>query len=404
MPILDITGRPQEVDQILEQHCPPGIRNDVLIASDMDNSMFVNDLGILVFLEKLSDRNFWKFDVDEFSSLLLPKRYRNVLEDGKKGKYAELHPALCSLALDLHADITNLYRLFQKIGRGHHTDPETNRSLARVEREFARKMLEYDRIFMRIDGFLMKNKLFRGQLLMRTRFFAGQDPKVVTRLTTKVMRRQQYDVDRIFNLGLGEENFSGANRTVSEEQIADAHGCESPYKEIDRLVVPVRKVRDMVKHAIKKMGIPAIVVTANLKGIADAAVNTSAYRFMREQEGVERKDLVIGSELSTENGVLGPRTKKEPVIGMKKTDEVLKYAGRKKRKLGMVIGDSPSTDGPLMKACLIQGGVAVIVNCEFDSAVERFHNVLDLLDLRNSFRERIYVIVPPPKKQTMLRI
>jgi hypothetical protein len=395
MPILDITGREQDVEQILDKHCPRQKRSKMLIASDMDNSMFDNDLGILVFMEKLSYLNFWKFETHEFSSLLLPKQYRKILEEGDQGVHPELAPGLCRLALDLHTDIVFLYGLFKKLEKAHDKDKEAISTVGRIERVFARKMLEYDRIFMRIDGFLTKRKNFKGQLLMRTRFFAGQDPEVVSRLTNRVMGRRRYDLDRFVKLDIDQMGQSDGRQIVTEEQIQDVYGVESPYKEVDRLVVPVAKVSALVSSAVEKACIPTVVVTANLRDIARVAVNRSPYRRIMNQSIISPRDAIIGSELTKANGRLSCRPKGKPVFGMRKTYETLKYANEKGLKLGMVIGDSPVTDGPLMKASLVEGGIAVIVNCDLDAALVRFNEVLGL---QENFRERIYVIVRSVKK------
>ena len=68
-------------DEIRERYLPD-IGSKDLVASDMDGSMFENDLGILVFLEQLSQPDDWPFDPEEFGQLLVPESYEAVLNLG----------------------------------------------------------------------------------------------------------------------------------------------------------------------------------------------------------------------------------------------------------------------------------------------------------------------------------
>lgn len=363
--------------------------NSVIAATDMDGTMFKNDLGPLVFLEKLSDPTFWELEPSEFTKILLPKKYRELLGKGAEGNFSELDPLLCSVALDLAQDITSLYDLIHNVigknGGKNHQPPI---------REFARKMMELDRIFVRIDQILSKH--LNGEILMRTRFFAGKQPHIISQMTRKVMQRTVTAVDRYLNLEIREEHRELAGQVVTDAMIEEIHDGEpSPYQRIDRLVKPVKDILNFTRHAIYEAGIPAIVATGNLKAIAKIAINESEYSFMDEQRfrrrvksGQERPPLVVGTWLRGEkDGTLHPRVKGKPILGERKKTAVKEFAEERRKKVGIAIGDSPTTDGPMLLWALRQGGIAIAVGQDIEAIRKKFH---DVLKQARGLQEKIY--------------
>lgn len=386
MAILDHRGDAIKTEDILQTITDENPQGNLVLASDMDGTMFKNDLGILVFLEKLSDPRFWEFEEDRFSMLLLPKGYRRLLNDGKMGMYGDEMPsALCKLGFDLHQDIVRLYALIKKLTQ----EKRQSEDITLPVNEFARKMIEFDRIFMKLDNYMSRQ--MGGQLLMRTRFFAGKEPKDVQRLTEEVMRRTRTDMSRILTLGIHKENAKSARQTVTEETINEAHNEESPLKAIDRLVVPIDAVRQIIHRAITQIGAHAIVVTANLQGIASTAIDKSTYDFLKEQPG---KKIVIGSRLRTDGKKLEARMEGKPVIGPQKAREILTYTESHGEELRIAIGDSPTTDGDMMRVCLEKGGRVFIVTRDPEHAIRRFENALGLREKSPETQERIYRVVP----------
>lgn len=391
MELYNSQGERVTFDEYSDRHIPKG-NGGILVAADMDNTMFDNDLGVLVFLEKLGDPHFWDFDVDSFASLVLPGPYLQALQEGVDGAYGDdLPPSLSQLALDLHRDIVDRYKLIKRIVESGSSSQDQTRAI----REFARKMVELDRIFIRVDRFL--SKLFNGELLMRTRFFAGKELGAVHRLTEKVMKRRRTDVYRVLNLALEDDK----TQLVSEERITEAHGEPSPRREIDRYVTVVDDVRDFVREAVKQSNVLGLVATANLHGIGNTAVRKSPYEFIKKQyKGEQRvRGAVIGSKLVKNGGKLGPRMQGKPVLGPHKAFKALEFAQKHNRKLGCAIGDSPTTDGPMMHASLIEGGTAILVGENRENLEERFYKVLHLEELQNDVRERIYYIIPNQYKR-----
>src|SRR5690606_31519332 len=200
--------------------------------------------------------------------------------------------------------------------------------------EFARKMIEFDQIFMKIDAHLTRQLGF--PLLMRTRFFAGKELGDVHRMTRQVMDRKETAVDRFIQLDISDDLAIEANQTVSEERIAEAHGNPSSHKEVDRLVVTVHEVRDLIRSSMKRWDKTlSVVFSANLHGIAETAVDRSAYGFLREQD---EKKTVVGTKLRKQKGKLMPRTLGKPVLGDRKAFEAVERATKTGRHLALAIG------------------------------------------------------------------
>lgn len=373
-------------DDVKNVHFPNGGYKSIALASDMDNTMFDNDLGTLVFLEKMDDPKFWHLDTDEFRRLLLPKAYRELLSQGADRKIEGLHPPVCKLALDLAYDIVNLYEHIQGNIKAKHANGE-----AKLSEEFARKMIELDRIFVLIDGVLSKN--LNGQILMRTRFFAGKNPSTMTTLAQKVMHRHPTNIGRRVALNIHQENEERAEQIVTEDRITQVHGIVSPYQEIDRYVKPIDEVRELIQIAVQKLRIPAVVATGNLKAIAKTAIAESDYDFLLKQRYVREGDhsAVVGTWLrSGENGTLHPKVQGKPVLWDRKAEEALKFAKASRRELKIALGDSPSTDGPMLHASLSNGGIAVVVGKDIDSLRKHFEKVVPP---EKSYQEKVYYVV-----------
>lgn len=342
-------------------------------ATDMDFSMFDKDLGVQVFLETIYDKNFWAFPIPMFRRLLMPLGYRRILFEGSKNMHPAtidsegLDPAVCQLALDLADDLVSLYALNKKILSSNSEESLNSKAL----NEFACKMLELDRIFLKIDGFLSRK--FNGMLLMRTRFFAGMRKSEVGRLTGKVMSRTRRSVDRVIYLGIHDENRTDAFQRVTAEHIADVHGEESPFTQIDRIVSPIEDVSDFVRYAIQEAGIPTAIVTANLERIARSAAKRSVYKYMRRNGS----RFIIGSRLRSEKQYLAGDLSGKPVFGRRKAEEAVDFAVANKKILGFAIGDNPNTDGPMLQIARASGGIAIAVGPDLESTKRRFYSTFD---------------------------
>ncbi len=352
-------------------------------AMDMDNTMFDKDLGVLVFLEKLSDPHFWDFEDKTFAYLLLPIAYKKVFDAGVKGEFIGLDPKLCRLALDLWQDICKLYslkkHLIHKEGSGQFQSS--------LVKEFARKMLEFDKLFLKMDPILSSH--FQGQLLMRTRFFAGKEPKLIKHYTQEAMKLH---VGRYLDLELNDSLKNDAGQVIDEARLEEVNGSEN-FLRVDRLVEPVELILKITKKLLEEK-LPTIVVTANLEGIAKTAVEVSDYDLLNQQD-LNGSPVVYGSRLRNgKRGELAPQMDGLPVHGVKKAEKALLFADTVGRTLKVAMGDSPHTDGALLKASLRQEGIVFVVGQDFNKTRAKFDRVFrELIEQVEIVRERIFYIV-----------
>lgn len=389
MALYNHKGEHVTPEEITREHLNGSSGQKIIAATDMDGTMFKDDLGPLVFLEKLSDPSFWEIETTDFAKILLPKKYRELLQRGMNNEVRELKPEMCMVALDLVDDIINLYDHI--LGLSSLNGGKERQALVR---EFARKMMELDRIFVLIDSTLSKH--LNGEILMRTRFFAGKHPHVIAKLTRRVMQRTKTAVDRYIHLDIDESHREVADQKVTEEMIDEVHGgVPSPFKKIDRVVKPVCDILDFVQHAIYEADIPTIVATGNLKAIAKTAIKESDYSFMDEQrfrrrrkEGQERAPLVVGTWLRSANdGTLHPRVKGKPLLGERKKLAVKEFTDERKKILRIAAGDSATTDGPMLIAALRHQGVAIVVGHDIDAIRRKFEKVFAQV---KELEEKIY--------------
>lgn len=107
-----LRGESSGYDSLLNEVLP---HNDLLrqglLASDMDGTMFKEDLGVLVFVKKLKDPSFWNFTPESFKKLMLPKRYRVLANQGLDGGIENLPASACREILNLTEDLEKLYTL-----------------------------------------------------------------------------------------------------------------------------------------------------------------------------------------------------------------------------------------------------------------------------------------------------
>ena len=221
---------------------------------------------------------------------------------------------------------------------------------------------------------------------MRSRFFTGLQAHELGRLTGQVMRRSESDHDSIVPLMIHPSNKVDACQLVTRERIEDTYGAASPLESISRTVSPVEDVARFVKLAVKEAGIQTTIITANLERIARSATRNSEYYFMK-RNGTR---FIIGSRLNRTGALLHPNLADLPVFGPKKAEEAVKYAAAHKKMIGFAIGDSPNTDGHMLRLSLASGGIALAVGGDLDSTMYKFHSTFDL---ENFDRSKIYYVV-----------
>jgi len=74
MRVENLDGERHDLDDVLDEYLPGDVAEQSLVCSDMDGTMFENDIGLLVFLEKLSDPSLWYHSPDRFARILIPNK------------------------------------------------------------------------------------------------------------------------------------------------------------------------------------------------------------------------------------------------------------------------------------------------------------------------------------------
>lgn len=359
-------------DDLIGEFLPPGLLDQSILGTDMDGTMYASprgkkdglsfkgDLGKLVFLEKLGDPKFWRFKVNTFWNLVLPVAYREQLTNGKSGKINGLKREDCNLALRLWRDIGRLYILQKKLLENKKDDEiDVNTP---VVNEFAHKMIVFDRIMMKMDAELVR--IFAGQLLMRTRFFAGKTRADVATLVSRVMERTEHAPDRHIRLATHRENCGQLAMEVTRREL--------PAEEHDRLVITVESTRILLRRFVSEKKVPGIVITANLEEIALQAIrNSEDYKFLLAPDNhIEGHIPVVASTLSSgRNRRYNATMDGLPVFGEMKAKIAQMAADfQENRKFRIALGDSPGTDGQMGQVALLNEGVFIVVSHDDDLA------------------------------------
>ncbi len=340
------------VDTLMHQVLKDKDPRSSLAAFDMDANMFKNDVGVMVFLEKLAQPTFWKFSVERFYQILLPNDYRKVLMQVVNGEIPGLAPEGARKMLEKAERIKNLYalqkRLLESNGNGHALGLENP-----IVNEFALQMITFDDYFFQNDHIIAP--LVGHQFLMRTRFFAGKNLDEVSNLTMQAMQRRHNSSDRIASLRV--------DPSSSEEENG---GVES--LEIDRLIMVNDAVRRLVMRVFMEERIDTRVVSMNLKQIVDTTVQYSPYAVLKHQ----RKGVVLATKLGGSPESLDSRTLGTPLHGIRKVEELRLLEGKIDKKVILASGDSATSDTPMGVYALTNGGVFVITGDDYGKTREKF--------------------------------
>lgn len=335
-----------------------------LAAFDMDANMFKNDVGVIVFLEKLAEPTFWKFSVERFYQILLPNDYRQVLIKAANGEIPGLDPEGAHKMLKKAERIRDLYalqkRLLESSGNGHKLGLDNP-----IVNEFALQMITFDDYFFQNDHIIAP--LVGRQFLMRTRFFAGKNLNDVRDLTTQAMQRRHDSSDRIARLQV--------DPSSTEEENG---GVES--LEIDRLIMVNDAVRRLVMRVFMEEKIDTRVVSMNLKEIVDTAIEFSPYAVLKHG----RKGVALATKLAGVPENLHPRTDGIPLHGTRKVEELRKLETRVDKKVILASGDSATSDTPMGVYALTNGGIFVITGDDYGKTREKFEPriIADLIERR----------------------
>ncbi len=320
------------------------ITDNGLAATDMDGTMFTNDLGILVFLEMLSKSHEWYFDPDEFASLLVPETYGVIINLALAGELPNIETEKAKTFMNLKDDSIDLYKAIYKEQDDYDLTLEHP-----LMNEFARKMLELDRIGMEMEHIFVKG--MNGQLFSRMRFFLNHNSRRISRLTTAAMKSHE-NGGRIAHLAVHPKSTKVANQRIGSDDLEAL--------DYDRQIVVVEGIRDVI-NTLMQIEIPVRVVTTNLHDIAQGALLMSSYKNILDQD-CDGKSPILASKLKRNAyGKMDSHMNKLPILGGIKAKVLRRLESVLGKKVQLAMGDSPSNDGDMMELSLNNGGVAIIV-------------------------------------------
>jgi phosphoserine phosphatase len=355
----DKDGQVYNYTEMADEFLPVQKREKGLVATDMDGTLFSNDLGQLVFVEKLAQAKNWQMRPSEFNRLLIPEDYRNLLQRGSKNFINGLNSDECRKVLMLREDIIELYEKMYEMKRdGKEIDVSHP-----IANEFAMKMIKLDKFFMIMDSVLMQ--WFEGMFLMRTRFYAGADKRDVKHLTRQVMRRKNGHKSML-KLGVHTSNKQG-KATKQRLNGKDLGGDE----QIDRIVHEISGTSNIIMDLFGK-GMKVRVVTTNLKQIASTALEESRYSPLLEQYCGGHLPIVASTLQNGNDGKFNGEMETLPIFGENKLEVLIQLQRKMRHKVMCALGDSPKNDTPMGRVAIHNGGVFVVVHDDYEKAREKF--------------------------------
>ena len=352
------------LDRLIEEHFSPEQLKRGLVATDMDGTMFKNDLGLLVFVESLCEPRFWHYGPKKMKKLLIPPAYEELLVKGSNGETPDLPMEECKKALVLREDIILLYEVYCSLSRKGKKPMEKRP----VVIEFARKMIELDRLIMGLEPHWRSH--FNGQLLMRTRFFSANKKKSIDRLIRTTLARNDMD----------DPNRFLALRTFPKHQ--ESLGQSMELKDLDPIdrVIQVRKEIEMILRTFHiEHGLRTVVVTTNFDQIAKEVTQNEPYDFLKTEKRRNVKGTIVKThESKPKRNRCEPkeyytsRLLNVPPLGEEKRCIAQEAARRRQRILLVACGDSLAGDGAMGLQAMENGGVFIVAGDKYDETRAKF--------------------------------
>lgn len=261
-------------EEKLYEYFKDGDLSRSIVCSDWDGTMVEQDTGIQVFIQKLLDPHYWPLeDRGKFMDVVLPDEYYIIFSKGAEGNGDhELDQEKCKYIMGLAWDIVNLHAAitdrvvsgdFEQTHDIHEfiNDPMIN--------EFARKMIELDRIAMEMDKYL-SNKL-DGKFLLRTRFARNKKIRSIREVARRVWNYKGQTV----KLSIHEKDPLGKNnrRVGRDHPLVQNPDIEYPLcPTVDQRILSIQSKLISVED-------PALirVITTNHPAIVDAILRETPY-------------------------------------------------------------------------------------------------------------------------------
>lgn len=356
----DYDGFEYSFSRIRNEYLDDEMLENGLVATDMDGTMFKNDLGMLTSLHMLRTPDAWDIHPDNFKELLTPSVQTSVVNLGLKGYLPALSPKDCQLFLDLRDDLFELYvKIFSYLGEEDLTisDPVVN--------EFAHKMIALDKLILSMETVFQAATA--GQLLMRTRFLKGMTRRNVGKIISLMMENHM-NGDRFEELDVHDEN-----KAVSEQRV----GSDRLEKiSFDKRIHVVSGIRDVIFNLLDD-DIPVRVVTTSLQDIAMGVLRGTEYSPILDQSCDGKKPVLASTLTCDRYGVLDSEPDKAPVFGDIKKRILEELQIKMNRRVICAIGDSVNNDSSMMELALGNGGIAIINGETYENTRAKFKPFVD---------------------------
>ena len=326
-----------------------------LAATDFDQTLTRDDIGVLVFKESLAQPDFWKFSDKVFKNLLSPidpapgnrLSYRELVSKTAM-KNIKTPQEVMRNAQRLHALFSSLEETYSALQKA-----SANTTL---REKFSREMVEFDAVVLLLEPFF--SDFFGNQIFSRTRFLAGKSHLDVQDLSQNVLEQGRVQInDSIFRL----------------------------FEEI------------------KKRGGEGRIVTTNLVSIVRKIVEDSVLNTVFDEDDVIATKLVKNGTQDDhpleKNIELSQYIEGEPVFGKRKVELLKQESVIIDRRFSLAAGDSVVNDGPMLAESLKNKGVSIIIvpeNADIEQIAQKFEakikNVLKKASLSEEEKQRMWYL------------
>lgn len=352
------------LDDIQNEHLGDEKMEFGMVATDMDGTMFRNDLGVLTFIHMLKDPHSWTMHPDEFKAIITPIEYMPVLRLGENGKIPALDSDDCKLFFDLRGDVIDLYKELSKY------DDEQDLTIDNpIVNEFACKMIKIDQLVLGMEGIF--HLATKGQLLMRTRFLKGRKVRNVRKFVKRMVgdhaNGERYEIFSVYD-----ENLGRIEQRVGPERL-------EPIR-FDKQIQIIESIRSVLFSFLQK-GVPVRVVTTSLKTITTEVLKNTSYKPLLDQDCDGKQPLCASALSVDEYNFIETGLEKEPVFGEIKVERLKALEQVMAREVIVTVGDSPTNDSPMMRHSIMNGGIVILRGDNYLETRAKFKLFVDSLKI-----------------------
>lgn len=341
------TGESYDLENIQQEQLPSSVWEKGIYASDMDQTMFLNDIGALVFIQYLQDPSFYTVSPEEFRRILMPAGTEWFFEKGVKGEIDGVSQKDCAEVVCLFDEIAEAFEQLREEMLSTNPLPETRMHMY----AFMEKICMLDSMLINVKN-QHRNAIESNDLakaFARIRLYRGQEKAIFDRLTHEAFALSHDHPERMLPIRAG----------------------DSKTAEVDRLIRVNRSTYGILKE-VSSEGANGYVVTASPLPIASRAIRSSVFQTLVTD------DQIIATKLSLSScgQRLDGKVDGDFVAGIRKSQLLEKLTVETKKKVMLAIGDLPGSDAAMGAMALSNGGVFVVT-----------HKCDELEESRNGFDE-----------------